>query len=231
MLVLALETATRIGSVALVSEAGVLAELSLGADRDHAKNLAPAVAKLLGGQPERLTGYALSVGPGSFTGLRIGLALLKGLAVVHPRPAARVSTLQVIAAGLAERHRGASHFLALLDARREEVFAALWTRDGAGLAAHTALPEAVYPKREVVARLRSVPGVMAGGEGAGLDFGSEVPWERGAVDTPQASVLGRLALPLLAAGEGVDPMEVELAYLQLSTAEEKLGASARPAGD
>jgi tRNA threonylcarbamoyladenosine biosynthesis protein TsaB len=116
MLILAFDTATPEASVALVRGGELLGERSSQAVRVLADADALLRAADLG--PSALDAIAVGVGPGSFTGLRIGLAAARGLALALELPVAGVSTLDALAAGLP----GA---VPVLDARRQEVFAAL----------------------------------------------------------------------------------------------------------
>jgi tRNA threonylcarbamoyladenosine biosynthesis protein TsaB len=232
-MLLAIDTSTRAGSVALLAAGGTVVSRAL-ADQDQGAALAPTVAALLGdGGLARVDGYALSIGPGSFTGLRIGLAFLKGLAVVHPRPAVAVSTLELLAAGLADAYPEAELFLPLLDARREEVFAGLYRRGPGGVSPDPRLVDGLYPCASVLATLRdrSASDLIACGDGAALPALAGAGWgvsERSRW-APDAAVLARLAWPRLASGAGEDPLAVELAYFQLSAAEEKLARASAPA--
>ena len=113
MLILAFDTATRRATSALVDDGEVLGErvsqaATLLADVD-------ALLRQAGAHPRDLGGLALGTGPGSFTGIRIGLAAARGLALALGVPAAGVSTLDALAAG-------APGATPLIDAKRREVF-------------------------------------------------------------------------------------------------------------
>ena len=113
MLILAFDTATDIATSALVSDGEVLGER-----RSRAVTLLEDVDALLrqaGAQTRELEGLAVGIGPGSFTGVRIGLSTARGLALALDIPVAGVSTLDALAAG----SPGA---LPVIDARRREVF-------------------------------------------------------------------------------------------------------------
>lgn len=102
---LAIDTATDAAGLALHDGAAVLAELQWTSRRRHTRELAPALAGMLGGQglaAGDLAGIAVAIGPGSYTGLRIGLALAKGLALGAGLPVLGVPTLDILAAGLSE---------------------------------------------------------------------------------------------------------------------------------
>ena len=100
MHVLAADTTTPRGSVAVVSEAGVLAEARVATSEGHSRWLLPAVDTLLRGlglAPAALGAFAVTTGPGSFTGLRVGLASVQGLALACGRPCVGLSALDVLA--------------------------------------------------------------------------------------------------------------------------------------
>ncbi len=122
-LLLAVETATAAPSVALWRGEALLAERAVDASRATAERLLPALDALLAGAGIALAavqGFAVSIGPGSFTGLRIGVATVKGLAFGTARAAVAVPTL----AAIAQHAPGPAPVAAVLDARRGEVYAA-----------------------------------------------------------------------------------------------------------
>src|SRR5919201_2317208 len=113
MLILAFDTATEVATSALVADREVLGERV-----SRAVTLLQDVDQLVesaGVRPDDLDALAIGIGPGSFTGVRIGLATARGLALALDLPVAGVSTLEALAAGIA----GA---LPVIDARRREVF-------------------------------------------------------------------------------------------------------------
>lgn len=222
-LILAIETATADGSVA-VRDGDVVEVRELGEQRNHAKNLATTVQTLIAGRFEDIDGYALSIGPGSFTGLRVGLAFLKGLAAVVPRPVVPVSTLEVMAAGIFHHHPYAQLALPVLDARRDEVFAGLFTPSGAD----PRLPVSIVSATSLSQRMHGVgEGLYAGGDGTRLDLGPNPPWAiaREEAHVPSAAILASLGAARLHE-EGRDVDTVAPVYLQVSAAEQNLGIRA-----
>ncbi len=98
-MLLAIDTATRYASVALYDEGGVRAEYTWRAERNHTVELLPAIAGMLAQQkraPADLLGVAVAGGPGSFTGLRIGMSAAKGLCLALGLPIIAIPTLDVI---------------------------------------------------------------------------------------------------------------------------------------
>ena len=100
MSILAIDTATQVSSVAVLKEGRLLAELTMQGKLTHSETLLPhieQVLKMAAVTKEELTGIAVSNGPGSFTGLRIGLAAAKAMSYVLGIPLVGVSTLQALA--------------------------------------------------------------------------------------------------------------------------------------
>jgi tRNA threonylcarbamoyladenosine biosynthesis protein TsaB len=129
MKILAVETATAWQSVAILDGDQVLARIDQDASGSHAKLLLPAIDRLFkstGLSPARLDGLAVSIGPGSFTGLRVGLATMLGFRTITQLPLAVVPTLE----GMAWNLRGTSMSLCpVLSSRRGELYWAVfqWT--------------------------------------------------------------------------------------------------------
>ncbi len=126
MKILAIETSTLSGSVALINHAGLIGACRLGSETRHSEELMMAIDRILkqsGTLLSDLDGIAVSIGPGSFTGLRIGLATAKGLAMAKDKPMVLVPTMEVIAAAF-PRSKGL--IVPILDARREEVYWSLF---------------------------------------------------------------------------------------------------------
>ena len=130
-LILAVETATRAGSVSLAAGPGVLCSSAGDPSISHSANLIESIDELLRTARMSLNDvdlFAAVVGPGSFTGLRIGLATVKAFAVCLDRKCVGVSTLTAIA----HAARASGQTVALLPAGRGEVFAQLFRVDGNG---------------------------------------------------------------------------------------------------
>ena len=229
-LLLALETATRATSVALLRGEELIAEEAGAVDCTAAESLLPAVDAVLrkaGVDVSRLDAFAVSIGPGSFTGLRVGLATVKGLAFGSAQLVAPVSTLAALACTAPRRDLPV---VPLLDARRGEMYAAAF--DFAGDLLRPILEEGVYTPAELVARLPARCVLV--GEGVAL-CGAEIRAGLGAgalavPGEPAARHVGVLGARMLARGEGVAAGEAVPRYLRRAEAEvQRTGRRFEPA--
>ena len=152
MLVLALDTSSYVGTVCVTRGGELLAEWSAFVRASHGETLLPHVERCLSLAGVRLSDvelFAVGIGPGSFTGVRIGVATAKGLALAEKKPMVGVTSLRVLAAGISA---GAGLVVPLLDAHKGELYAAAYARDDAGaLVEHVAPFHA--PPAQVAGRL------------------------------------------------------------------------------
>lgn len=127
-LILGIETATSTCSIAVHREGILLAEHSYYLDRSHSNLLAPCIEHIMhdcGFELSALSAIALSKGPGSYTGLRIGTSTAKGLCYALDIPLIAINTLEAMAHGV-HKYNTAHHWLCpMLDARRMEVYTML----------------------------------------------------------------------------------------------------------
>jgi tRNA threonylcarbamoyladenosine biosynthesis protein TsaB len=225
---LAFDTATPATTVALaLADEHVLTrrhDPGPGERPGHVSELLPLALALLAEAEldfTQLDRLAVGVGPGTFTGLRIGVATARALAHAHDLPLLGVSTLRSLAARAGDRDAPAT--LAVLDARRGEAFAAAWTTDEAEQPASEALltPAALTPDALAEATATLPAGVVAVGDGA-IRFrdvlaaaGAVVPADDSAAHRVDAAVHARLATVMEPdARDAVLP-----AYLRLPDAE------------
>ena len=137
MKVLAFDTATESCSIALLTDGEVKADVNSLEKGTHSRRLMPMIDSLLHCQSLRLSeidGFATTIGPGSFTGLRIGISTLKGLVAATGKPVAAISTLEALA------HQctvDTDLICPLLDARKKEVYYCFYKRTPDGLKALT----------------------------------------------------------------------------------------------
>jgi tRNA threonylcarbamoyladenosine biosynthesis protein TsaB len=209
--VLAVDTTTPRGSLAVVTEEGVSAEVRVTTTEGHSRWLLPAVDAALKGlavAPEELDAFAVTVGPGSFTGLRVGISTVQGLALAAAKPCLGSSSLDV----LARAGRGrAPTVVALVDAFRDEVFGAVYDEEGRARG-----DPWVGPPESFVAGLEGAVALV--GDGARRHRGR---LERGGheprfpeVDLFLAGELGRWAIGQLAEGRGRRPGDLRPLYLR-----------------
>jgi tRNA threonylcarbamoyladenosine biosynthesis protein TsaB len=208
--ILAVDTTTSRGSLAVMTEEGVLAEARSTAP-EGSRWLLSEVEKALGRldlQPADLDGFAVTVGPGSFTGLRVGMSSVQGLALGTGRPCVGVASLDLLAAGASG---GAGTVVALVDAVRGEVFAGVYDHLGQLQGERRATTV-----EELAAAV--VGDVAFVGDGV-LRYRSEleslVPGARfPEVDLFLARALGGWGIERLHAGAGVPPGDLRPLYLR-----------------
>jgi tRNA threonylcarbamoyladenosine biosynthesis protein TsaB len=217
MLILALDTATEEGSLALVAADRVLMEYSLESHGTYLTRLLPGVAALLtqtGKEPADLAAVAVSVGPGNFTGLRIGLATAKTLAWSLNLPLVPVPTMEVLAA----QFPFSPHPIGVvMDAKRGEVFWGLFLcpeDQPRVLEGPVRLAVAELPPRLTPPLLLTGPGLDAHQETLTALLPAEIAWAPPEMRRPRAPTLARLALERLAQGQTADPAQLVPTYLR-----------------
>jgi tRNA threonylcarbamoyl adenosine modification protein YeaZ len=131
VLLLAFDTATPAVTVALHDGQRVLAETSTVDARRHGELLAPSIAKVLAGaEPRDLTGIAVGVGPGPFTGLRVGVVTARVFSRTLGIPVHGICTLDALARAAVDAQATGQDFLAVTDARRKELYWARYSAAG-----------------------------------------------------------------------------------------------------
>lgn len=229
--ILAVDTATPCCGVAVRVGERLASELTVMSSRTHSVHLLSMIREALELADLALPaidGFAVSIGPGSFTGLRIGISTVKALAFAAGKRCVGVSSLESLAWACLPWPDG---IWALMDARKGEVYAGHYRERGGAL--ERLAPEQVLPL-EAALRATDTPHLYVG-DGAeryrdrilsvmGGLAGFVAP-ER---NFPRAAVLARLAQPLFAAGRGVDPDHIVPRYLRQSDAELRLHG---PSGD
>lgn len=209
--VLALATSGPRGELAVRTKDGRTTVRRLTSNRTRGREVAPTIRDLLASEglaPGDLDGFAIDIGPGSFTGVRVGVATVKTLAWTLDRPVVAVTSLEI----LAEASGRAGAVLALRDAGRGTVYA---QRFEAGV-------PVTQPLRVDGAELQGLAeGATVVGEDAPA-LAASLGLERDAVDvTADATTLLALALPGLASGQTTPPHLLAPRYLQASAPEER----------
>lgn len=129
---LAIETALHACSAALIEGGRIVADRHEIIARGHAERLVPLVAELLAeAGVRRADGIVVDVGPGSFTGIRVGLAAAKAFGLAWKVPVAGCTSAALVAAGVLADHPGLDRLYVAFDASRNEVYAQAFDRDGA----------------------------------------------------------------------------------------------------
>lgn len=215
MRVLALDTTARQGSFALAEDGRILASRRIEAPDGFAGAVYGAIDELLADAGLRLAdvdAFAAASGPGSFTGIRVGLTAVKALAEASGKRVAPVSNLEALAFGARGELRAP-----VLDARRGEVYAALYTAD---------LKEVIEPRvgswQDFLARVedRRPTFVSTDRRIFDTDGAAPLPADSRREEVPNlAEPASRLALERLRAGGGVAPEAVDAAYIRRPDAE------------
>ena len=225
MKILALDSSATVASVALCEDGRLLAEYTLNNGNTHSETLLPMIESLLS-QFSMNVGdidlFAASMGPGSFTGVRIGAATLKGLAFASGKPCVCVSTLEALAENLAA-FKGL--ICPVMNARRSQVYTALFRSDGKTLT--RLMPDSALAISELDEKLAEYgEAVMLSGDGYGIT-------KAGFEKTPTADTPDRLthqsgysvatvALREYLAGNATDDKGAKVTYLRPSQAEREL---------
>jgi tRNA threonylcarbamoyladenosine biosynthesis protein TsaB len=217
MLILALDTATERGSLALVAGDRLLMEYTLESQGTYLARLLPGVEALLaqtGRQLAQVAAVAVSLGPGNFTGLRIGLATAKTLAWSLKRPLAAVPTMEVLAAQFPHHPQPIG---VVMDAKRGEVF---WGRfrcpeaEPRTLEGPERLPAAALAPRLTPPLTLTGPGLASYPEIFTPELFPEIAWAPPEMRLPRAPTLARLARRRLEQGLTADPATLVPTYLR-----------------
>ena len=222
MLVLAIDTATPRVAVAIGDNGRVRGEITLAGERRHAEQLAPAIAYLCeqtGVRLEQLAALAVGVGPGLFTGLRVGVTTAKVMAQALRVPVVAVPSLDLVAYPLRHARRLVA---VVVDARRREVFYARYRPVPGGV--QRVSDYAVGPAADIVAELAAgAEEVLLAGNGVDpyqRDFATLERAERAGpeFEAPSAAALVELATGRIEREEFAAPWDVAPLYLRASDA-------------
>ncbi len=225
MLILALDTSTHVGSVAFLRDMQVVGELATCVDETYSSRLFRHLGFLLqelGLDLRAVELFAVASGPGSFTGLRVGLTAVKGWAEVYGRPVAAVSALEAVAA---QAGFGEGLLVPVVDARRGQIYGGLYERCGRELRRRG--DEVVMTPRDFL-KMLSEPGGTTG-----VRFVSPTPEVltgplaasafRGQTIEPVSAVLapvvGQIGFARAARGELLDALSLDAHYIRRSDAE------------
>jgi tRNA threonylcarbamoyladenosine biosynthesis protein TsaB len=211
------------GSVALVDhKTGVLAELNVNSTASHSERLLPTIDRLFRETEKTLKecdGISVSVGPGSFTGLRIGLATAKGLAFASNKPIVGISTLEVLARGIPFAQ---FPVCPIIDARKKEIFTCIYEwRDHEMISMG---PETVIAPESLIKKIGSTTifagnGLIPYGDMFRRALGGKALFASDAFNFPRASILTEIAFKKFALGRTTKPEALVPVYIRPSEAE------------
>lgn len=226
MKLLMIDTATNVASAAVVTEDTLLAEIIINNQKKHSERLMPAVDHLLGDAGltiSQMDAFGIIKGPGSFTGLRIGMATVKGLAQALDKPVVAVSTLEALAMNLPYAD---GLICPILDARRHQVYTGVYAFEAGRLV--NRLPDTAMAVDELASWLagREEGPVTFLGDGVPAYFdvlAAQVCDARRVFPNAalnRASSGGALAVQRALAGQVTDCREVEPFYIRKTYADE-----------
>lgn len=230
--VLAIETSTPLGGVAVLAQSGLLAARAVEVKGAHSPRLMQAVEAVLEEAEvdlKSLAGIGVSVGPGSFTGLRVGVATAQGLARGAGLSLFPVPTLEVVAWGLPAGLCPPGACLAVgMAARKGELYGAVFKAGGGRITALLGPVCAAYDAFAADLAALDGPVVLAGTAAPALAdaLGPAVTLAPALFARPRAAVVAWRARVMAAAGEACGPEAVVPRYLALSQAERRAGMEA-----
>jgi tRNA threonylcarbamoyladenosine biosynthesis protein TsaB len=215
---LAIDTSTEACSVALLTDSGV-SEKFLEAPREHVQRLLPMIDELLVQNNIALSdldAIAFGRGPGSFTGLRICLGVVQGLAFGADLPVVSVSTLAALAQSAVDGSMAAGTLLfSAIDARMDEIYCAWYRLGEDGLVVAVNDEQVCAPEAAPVLDLQGATGI---GIGSGWHYAARLPLpsltDIRAAQLPHAAAVAALALPLWRAGLQVPAEAAQPVYLR-----------------
>lgn len=226
MKILALETSALVASVAIVEDDKLLASTTLDNGHTHSETVLPMTEHLLalcGMEAADIDLYAVTTGPGSFTGVRIGVSLIKGLAFGRNKPCVGVSTLEALAYNM----EGCVGILCpVMDARRSQLYNALFYSDGKQITRLT--PDRLIPAEQLLSEIEQYAddceSIYTVGEGAPIlseiNEGALPLLEPALLARRQSAVsVARIALAKYEVGETLSDSALLPTYLRASQAE------------
>jgi tRNA threonylcarbamoyladenosine biosynthesis protein TsaB len=225
MKVLGIDTCTSCGSVGLIDEAKIISEYTLNIPVTHSERLLRAIEFVLreaGCAIREIDGWAISLGPGSFTGVRIGVSTVKGLSFATQKPVAGVSSLDVLASQISPT---AYLICPIIDARKREVYAAFYRYEEGQFLKRLSDYLTLRPE-DLIRRIDEQTifvgdGVKTYGDDLRNSLPSLTILPPAPLHIPHGSVVARLGLELFQKGEHLDLPAFSPIYVRPSEAEMK----------
>ena len=221
VLILAVETATTAVAVALHDGVSVIAELTVAQGRRHAETLVPAIGFLCAqvqGSVNDVTAVAVDVGPGLFTGLRVGVTTAKTLAMALGVPLFGETSLSLLAR---QGGRPGERVAAVIDARRKELYAAVYDLlpDGDVVEVLAPMVAPAEVVRRVLDQWCAPDTIVVGDAHDQLKASADTLWRHLGPHFPSAATLSAAVVPRLRAGENPQTNDLELVYLRAPDAQ------------
>ena len=225
MMTLAFDTSTKAESVALLQDEILLVEHFINTGKNHGETLLPAIENILsvaGVRIDEIDLLAVTVGPGSFTGLRVGVSTAKGLAFSQGTPIVGVSTLDALAANVTSSN---ITICPMLDARKKEVYTAFYRLSGAGFLERMTDERVISPETLLTGIDEDIlclgDGALAYGEFIRLMMTDKAHFVPGPLNHIRASSVGVIGLKKFRDGDTLNSLKVAPRYLRLSEAEKR----------
>jgi len=225
MKVLGIDTSTSCGSVGLIADDEVISEHLLNIPVTHSERLLGAIEFVLSEARcpiDQIEGWAITLGPGSFTGLRIGVSTVKGLAFATGKPVAGISTLDVLASQIAPT----SYLICpILDARKKEVYTAFYRYGEEGSLRRQSEYQAIPPE-DLVRKIKEQTILAGDGVRTYRDFllnrlGSFAILPSAPFRVSRGSMVAKLGMELLRRGEHLKLSAFSPLYVRPPEAETK----------
>ncbi len=223
--VLAIDTSAKVSSVAVICQEKVLSSFSVNQGLTHSQTLMPMIEDSLknsGMNIKEIDAFAVSQGPGSFTGLRIGIAAIKGLAYALDKPCVGVSTLEALAYNMINSN---GIICATMDARCKQVYTAIFESDGKNITRLTEDMAITIDQLEEILKKYN-KNIFLVGDGASLCYNNINNHNLILADNinrqQNAQSVGYIALQQLALQKQTDAGSIMPVYLRLPQAQREL---------
>lgn len=226
MKILGLDTSTMMASCAVIDEERVLGEYSIDQDRGHAENLVPMIKEVMENinlNMEDIDLYAVALGPGSFTGLRIGVATMKAFAHLFNKPIIGINTIE----GLAYNLPFEDTVIPMIDARRNRVYTGIYSLNAGELIEE--MPVDAIDIDKLIEMIKDREDITVNGNGSIIyrdklreKLGNRVKFAKMGQNHPRGVSVAELALEKFKQGKRDDVFTLAPDYLRKSQAERQL---------
>ena len=226
MKILGLDTSTMMATCSVIDEERLLGEFSLNRDMSHSEKLVPMIKEILDHLNMKISDidlYGVALGPGSFTGLRIGAATMKSFAHLFDKPIVGISSLEALAYNLPYNEI----VVPMIDARRNRVYTGIYTWED-GILKELMAPD-VLPMAELLNKLKDFDEVVINGDGILIHreiikntLGNRVKFATAGQNMCRAASICELAKIKYEMGEVDDYFTLAPDYLRESQAQREL---------